>query len=83
MKKRKVIILGFGGTIAMVPDNEGVIRKDCPCEFVLANLINQFASNFSLYYNILKPLTALFLHTDGESKTQSKRNMVETRCRDF
>ena len=26
MKKRKVIILGFGGTIAMVPDKDGVLK---------------------------------------------------------
>ena len=36
MKKRKVIILGFGGTIAMVPDKEGVLKPAKNVEEIFA-----------------------------------------------
>ena len=36
MKKRKVIILGFGGTIAMVPDKEGVLKPAKSVEEIIS-----------------------------------------------
>src|SRR3989344_619936 len=36
MNKRKIIILGFGGTIAMVPDSSGVLKPAKSVEEIIA-----------------------------------------------
>ena len=36
MKKRKVIILGFGGTIAMIPDKKGILKPARNVKEILA-----------------------------------------------